>query len=204
VLIPLALIGAGYWRTMAAAGVTAALLAAAAGLVFGWGIWVAWLNTLTGHAAYLDRSVNDYLKPTIMANLVLFGVAPPVAHAVQDGVTVIVAAIVFLCFRRGATDLSIAASQVGTFLAMPYMFRYDIPMLANAVLLLARNRERTRQPLGPIEAGIIVLGLLAPALTTLTTRFFYVSGLSSLSLFGLVVWWRLEPDAERGGRVPGG
>jgi hypothetical protein len=71
-------------------------------------------------------------------------------------------------------------------------------------LLLARNRERTRQPLGPIEAGIIVLGLLAPALTTLTTRFFYVSGLSSLSLFGLVVWWRLEPDAERGGRVPGG
>lgn len=194
VLLPLALIGAGYWRTLAAAGATALLLALASALVFGWDIWPAWLNTLSGHAAYLDRSVNNYLKPTIMANLVLFGVAVPVAHAIQAAVAVVVAGIVFLCFRRGATDLSIAALQVGTFLAMPYVFRYDMPMLANAILLLALNRGRTRQPVGLIEAGIIVLGLLAPAVTTLTTRFFYVSGASSLLLFGLVVWWRLWPD----------
>lgn len=194
VLIPLALIGAGYWRTLAAAAVTALLLVVASGLAFGWDIWPAWLDTLSGHAAYLDRSVNNYLKPTIMANLVLFGVAVPVAHTVQACVGVVVAATVFLCFRRGATDLSVAALQVGTFLAMPYVFRYDMPMLANAILLLVRNRHRTRQPVGLIEVGIIVLGLLAPAVTTLTTRFFYISGLASLLLFGLVVRWRLMPD----------
>ena len=192
-LIPFGLIGAGYWRTLAAACVTAVLLAAVTALLFGWDIWPAWLGTLTGHAAYLDRSVNNYLKPTIMANLMLFGVAVPVAHAIQTVVAVAVAAIVFLCFRRGATDLSIATLQVGTFLAMPYVFRYDMPMQTNAILLLVRNRERTRQPVGLIEAAIIALGLLAPAVTTLTTRFFYVSGLSSLLLFGLVVWWRLKP-----------
>ena len=196
VLIPLALIGAGYWRTLAAAAVTAVLLGLASGLVFGWDAWPAWLRELSGHAAYLDVSVSNYLKPTIMANLVLFGVPVPVAHAIQTGVAIVVAAIVFLCFRRGVTDLSVAALQVGTFLAMPYVFRYDMPMLANAILLLVRNRERTRQPVGLIEAGIIVLGLLAPAFTTLTTRFFYVSGLSLLLLFGLVLWWWSRADAK--------
>jgi hypothetical protein len=195
-LIPLALIGAGYWRTLAAASVTTAVLVVASSLAFGWHIWPAWLDTLAGHAGYLDRSVNDYLKPTIMANLMLFGVAVPVAHAVQACVGVVVAVIVFLCFRRGATDLSVAALQIGTFLAMPYVFRYDMPMLTNAILLLVRNRQRTRQPVGLIEAGIIVAGLLAPAVTTLTTRFFYVSGLASLLLFGLVMWWRLIADDQ--------
>jgi alpha-1,2-mannosyltransferase len=191
VLIPLALIGAGYWRTLAAAAVTAVLLGLASSVVFGWDIWPAWLRELSGHAAYLDVSVSNYLKPTIMANLMLFHVPIPVAHAIQTGVAIVVAAIVFLCFRRGVTDLSIAALQVGTFLAMPYVFRYDMPMLANAILLLVCNRERTRQPMGLFGAGIIVLGLLAPAITTLTTRFFYVSGLSLLSLFGLVLcWWQ--------------
>ena len=83
---------------------------------------------------------------------------------------------------------------------MPYVFRYDMPMLANAVLLLVRDRQLTRLPVGLIEAGIIVLGLLAPAITTLTTRFFYVSSVASLLLFGLVVWWRLGQD-QSGGRA---
>ncbi len=99
-LIPLALIAAGYWRTFAAAAATALLLAAAAGVAFGWEIWPAWLHAVSGHAAYLDRSVNNYLKPTIMANLVLFGVAVPVAHAIQAAVGVAVAVIV--CCASGA------------------------------------------------------------------------------------------------------
>jgi hypothetical protein len=202
VLVPFALLGAGYWRTLAAASVTAVLLAVASGLAFGWDIWSAWLREISGHAAYLDTNVSDYLKPTIMANLKLFGVPTPVAHAVQAGLGIVVAAIVFLCFRRGATGLSLAVLQVGTFLAMPYVFRYDMPMLANAVLLLLRDRQRTRQPPNLVETAIIVLGLLAPAITTVTTRFFYVSGVASLALFGLAVWWRLQPVPETAPGVP--
>lgn len=191
-LVPLALIGAGYWRTLATAALTAMAVAITSSLIFGLDIWPAWLSTLPGHAAYLDRSVNNYLKPTIMANLVLFGMAVPVAHAVQAGVGLVVAAIVFLCFRRGPSDLSIAVLQVGTFLAIPYVFRYDMPMQLNGILLMTGDRARSRRSVGPIEAGIVVLGLLAPALNTVTTRFFYVAGVSSLLLFGLAVWWRLQ------------
>lgn len=192
VLIPLALLAAGYWRVLAAASVTALLLALASGLAFGWGLWPAWFDTLSGHAAYLDQSISNYLKPSIMANLVLFGVAVPVAHAIQAVVAVVVAAIVVLCFRRGATDLSVAALQAGTFLAMPYAFRYDMPMLANAIILLVRQRRQTHQYPGLVEAGIIAFALLEPALTTLTTRFFYASGLSLSLLFGLIVWRRFS------------
>jgi hypothetical protein len=197
VLIPLALLGAGYWRTLVVAGVTALLLVAASGVVFGWHLWWDWLSGLSAHAAYLDVSVGNYLKPGIMANLVLSGVPVPIAHALQTVLALVVAAIVFLSFRRGATDVSIATLQIGTFLAMPYVFRYDMPMLTNAILLLVWDRQRRGQSVNLIEAGILVLGLLAPALTTVTTRFFYVSGLSLLLLFGLAVWWRPRENYRR-------
>ena len=146
------------------------------------------------HAAYVEQTVNNYHKPGIMANLTLAGVALPVAHLAQMFVSIAVASIVFLCFRRGATDLSLAVLQVGTFLAMPYAFRYDMPMETNAILLLMRDRCSTARKVRPVEAGIIALGLLAPAVTTLTTRFFYVSGISLLLLFGLIVWHLLGSD----------
>jgi hypothetical protein len=63
-----------------------------------------------------------------------------------------------------------------------------MPLLVNAILLLVRDRERTRRSVGPIEAGVIVLGLLMPAITQITTRFFYLSGLSLISLFALALW----------------
>jgi Glycosyltransferase family 87 len=197
VLIPLALIAGGYWRTLVAAGLTAVALGLASGLAFGWDLWPAWLNAVAGHSGYVEQSVNNYLKPGIMANLALFHVSLPMAHGIQVCVSLVVAGMVVWCFRAGASDLSLAVLQVGTFVAMPFVFRYDMPMLANAILLLARDWRRSGRTGGPVEAGIVVLGLLAPALTTLTTRFFYVSGVSLVLLFGLIVWrWSERTRAE--------
>jgi len=201
ILVQLALLAAGYWRTLADACVTAISLVIASGAICGWALWVEWVDGLSSHAAYLDVSVGNYLKPGIMANLVLFGVAAPAAHAIQGCVGLVVAAIVFLCFWRGATDPSIAALQAGTFLAMPYVFRYDMPMLANAILLMARDRRGSGETVNVIEAVVLFLGLMAPAITTVTTRFFYVSGLSLPLLFGLAVWWRLRPLTDRRSRT---
>jgi len=187
-LIPVAVLASGRWSVLIAAAASATVLALASVWAFGWDVWPAWLDGAVGHADYLEHNVNNYLKPGIMANLALFGVAMPVAHAVQALVAVVVAAIVWVCFRRRTGDLSIAALQVGTFVAMPYVFRYDMPMLANAILLLVRDRAKSKQQPGLIETGIIVLGLLFPAIVTLTTRFFYVSGIALILLFALSVW----------------
>jgi hypothetical protein len=167
---------------------TTAAMVLVSSLVFGPRIWVDWWNVAAAHPDYLDRDVGNYLKPGVMANLVLFGMKLSAAHAVQAALGVVVAAIVFRCCWRRLDDRSIAVLQTGTFLAVPYTFRYDMPLLVNAILLLARDRERTRESVGPIEAGVVVLGLLMPAITTLTTRFFYLSGLSLISLFALALW----------------
>jgi hypothetical protein len=88
--------------------------------------------------------------------------------------------------------LSIAALQVGTFLAVPFFFRYDMPMLANAILLLVRVRERKFGQLDAIDFVTVAIGLLFPAVTTLTTRFFYVNSIALIVLFCVIVYRRLE------------
>lgn len=193
VLIPFALIAAGQWRTLIAASVTALLLVVTSGLAFGWDMLPGWLHAIANHASYVERSVNQYLKPTVMATLTLAGVPLTAAYAIQTLVGVAVTVIVCLCFKRGADDMSIAALQVGTFLVTPYVFRYDMPILANAVFLYARRRE-----VGLIDGGIVAAGLLFPAVTTLTTRFYYVNTLALFMLFGLVVWQRFTGASATG------
>jgi Glycosyltransferase family 87 len=193
VLIPFALIAAGQWRTLIAASVTALLLVVASGLAFGWEMLPGWLHAIANHASYVEQSVNQYLKPTVMATLTLAGVPLTAAYAIQALVGVAVTVIVCLCFRRGTDDMSIAALQVGMFLVTPYVFRYDMPMLANAVFLYVRRRD-----VGLIDGGIIAAGLLFPAVTTLTTRFYYVNTLALFMLFGLVVWQRFTGASAAG------
>jgi hypothetical protein len=203
VLVPLALLASERWTVLVSASVTAVMLALAAGLAFGWDIWPAWIGNAAGHAGYLEHDVGNYIKPSIMANLELFGTGATVAYAIQSGLTIAAAAAVYWIFRRGYNDLSVAALQVGTFLAMPFVFRYDMQMLVNAILLLVRGRTRR---MGLAEAGIIALGVLFPAVITLTTRFFYASGLTLILLFGLVLWRvrGVSPEDTHPRRSPGG
>jgi hypothetical protein len=176
VLIPFALVAAGQWRTLIAASVTALLLVVASGLAFGWEMLPGWLHAIANHASYVERSVNQYLKPTVMATLTLAGVPLTAAYAIQALIGVAVAVIVCLCFRRGADDM---------------------PMLANAVFLYVRRRE-----VGLIDGAVVAAGLLFPAVTTVTTRFYYVNVLALLVLFGLVVWQRFT-GASAAGNVAG-
>ena len=193
VLIPLALIAGGYWRTLAMAGASVGVLVIASGVAFGWDMWSAWPRAIAAHLNFAESAVNDYHKPGILATLKLAGMALPVARAVQGGVTVAVAAVVWFCFRRGVTDLSIAVLQVGTFLATPYLFRYDMPMLANAILLFVRQRKQEAGGLGAIDTLAVVTGLLFPALTMLTTRFFYFNSIVLVLLFSVIARRRLAP-----------
>ena len=188
VLVPFALLASAQWRVAAAACASAAGLAVLSAVAFGAAMWPAWLDVALGHAAWVGAAVNDYRKPTVLATLTLLGASPAVAYGVQGLVTAAVIVLVCLCFRRGPTLLSIAALESGTFLAVPFVFHYDLPMLVNAILLFVR----ARRPLGLVEAGIVALGMLFAALTTVTSRFFYMNTVALLALFGLIVWRELR------------
>ncbi len=104
VLVPVALLARGEWRAMAVAGGVAVALVVLSCLVFPAGLWLAWARTLPVYQSqyFGGHGLNLNILVTPAANLVALGVAPGVAWVVQVVTAAVVAALVWLCFRRGA------------------------------------------------------------------------------------------------------
>jgi hypothetical protein len=186
ILIPVALSSARLWRTLAAAGVTVLVLMLASSAAFGWSIWPLWLAQLVAHADWAATTKPQYM-PTIVANLTFLGVDLPVARAIQLAVAVAVAGIIWIYFRRGVTNLGTSALLVGTFLATPYAFVYDMPMVTNAILGVLHDEGRMHRPLSMPEAFILVWSLILPVLLVETWRPGLVRSIPLILLFGLIV-----------------
>lgn len=197
ILIPIALISARLWRTIAAACATVLVLVLASGVVFGWSIWPLWFAKLLPHADWV-MDVKDRLNPTITSSLTSIGVDLPVARSVQAGAGIFVAIIIWICFRKGITILATALLFVGTFLATPYAIFYDMPMLTNAVLAVLRDEEQTNRVLTIPELIILASTLILPVVMLATWRLAMLRSIPLIFFFGLVVWRILRTP----GRVP--
>ena len=199
ILIPVALISARLWRTLAAAGMTVLVLVLASSAAFGWSIWPLWLAQVLAHADWSATTKPQYM-PTIIANLTFLGVDLSVARVIQLVVAVAVAGIIWVCFRRGVTNLGISALLVGTFLATPYAFVYDMPTVTNAILAVVNDEERMHRLLPIPEALILALVLILPVLMVETWRPGAIKSVPLIMLFGLIVWRifaSMKPTAPR-------
>jgi hypothetical protein len=139
--------------------VTVLVLVLASSAAFGWSIWPLWLSQLPAHADWAATTKPQYM-PTIVANLTFLGVDLPVARVIQLAVAAAVAGIIWTCFRPGPTQMGISALLVGTFLATPYAFVYDMPMVTNAVLAVLRDRGQTNRALTIPELIVLALSLV--------------------------------------------
>jgi hypothetical protein len=203
VLVPIALISARHWPTLAAASATVFVLVLASSAAFGWSIWPLWLSQLLTHAEWVAAAHPQYM-PTIIANLTFLGVELPVARLIQLAATIAVAGTVWACFRRGPTELGVSAALVGTFLATPYAFVYYMPMVTNAILAMIYQERRMRCLLRLPEALVLVWSLILPALIFETWRPGAIRCVPLILLFGLIVW-RMFPGRYGGpetGAVP--
>jgi hypothetical protein len=189
ILIPIALVSARRWPTLAAASGTILVLIFTSSMAFGWSIWPLWASWLPAHADLVETGWVQFM-PTIIENLTFLGLDLFVARSIQLVVAVIIVGIIWLCFGRGVTNLGTAALLVGTFLATPYAFVYDMPMVTNAVLAVVYDRERARRPLPMPEAFILVWTLILPALMVARWRpgVLPIRCIPLLLLFGLIVW----------------
>jgi hypothetical protein len=165
VLLPVALLAGGYWRSIAAAVVTFLTCVAASTLAFGDSIWLVWARSLPVNAPFPEsrRLALDALMPTIAANLDMIGTAPTVARLAQALLVLACAAVIWRVWRRGATPLAIAALAAAALLATPYAFVYDMPLVTAAVLLVFRDAAATGQPLGRWELLVLAFAVLVPA-----------------------------------------
>jgi hypothetical protein len=187
ILIPIALISARLWRSLAAAGGTVLVLVVASSAAFGWSIWPLWVLQLLAHADWAATTKPQYM-PTIVANLTFLGLDLAVARRIQLAVAVAVAGIIWVCFRRGVTKLGDSALLVGTFLATPYAFVYDMPMVTNAILAVVHDEERVNRLLPVPDALILVWSLVLPVFLVETWRIGAIRSVPLILLFGLIIW----------------
>ncbi len=162
VLVPVALVAAGLWRTIAAAAATVVVCIVASSLVYGVGLWPLFAHSIFEYAGGF-HPVAAYM-PTIYANAIMFGAPPLAAMAVQLCVTVPVACLVWRAFRDGPTARASALLLIGTFLATPHAFNYDMPMLTPAIIWYASDRYRASRGLDLGEIVALLLILIMPVL----------------------------------------
>ena len=94
-LVPVALLAARQWRTIAAAAATVFVLAVVTELLFGAAIWTDWLAALPVYSRQFaaESSAIVHLMPTILAALLQFGLPASVAGPAQWLATLVMAAI---------------------------------------------------------------------------------------------------------------
>ena len=185
VLLPVALIAAGCWRAIAAAAATVAICALASSAAFGWEIWPAWFASIVEYAARFHPVI--HFMPTIYANALMLGLSAHVALAAQMLASVAVAALIWRAFRGGFTPRAGALLMVGTFLATPHAFNYDMPMLTAAIVWYFEQRYRATRGVSVGEAMILTLALILPfAMVTLRNTGIPVSSAPEVLLFYLI------------------
>jgi hypothetical protein len=140
-LFPLALIAAGHWRAFISAGVTAVAIALVSWLAFGpesWHAFFHWMPTFS--QAFLTEGKATWWKLQSIFSMVRYlGGSEQIAWAFQWVLTASVATVLMLMWRsRVPYTLKAAALAVGTLLTTPYLFMYDMMVLAIPVAFLVR------------------------------------------------------------------
>ena len=197
-LFPLVLIAAGQWRVFMSAAVTVVALALASWLAFGTEAWQAFFHWLPMFSqAFLSEGKAAWWKLQSLYALVRFLGGPEgFAWAVHWVFTAAVATVLVLMWRsRVPYTLKAAALAPAALLITPYLFMYDMVVLAIPVAFLVRIGLRN---------GFLPYEL--PALAVALALFFcfnfqgYPLGLGiTLIVAALVLrragpWWKREPS----------
>jgi hypothetical protein len=200
-LLPVALVSARLWRTLAAAAVTTVSLFILTAVLFGGAIWFVWISSLLSFSGHFAESSGPILHwmPTIFAALLQLGITPVTAQVVQWAATVAVATIVWALFRSGPQQLACAALLVGALLATPYAFVYDLPILTTAVIWVVDERQRSRDGFGTGEVFLLVLAMLAPMTLSAVNPRYPLPVLSLILLLGVILRraWQLRAISTR-------
>jgi hypothetical protein len=190
VLFPLVLAATGRWRTFWTAAAVALALAALSWLAFGSAPWLAMLQSMADASKLMlaDGGVSFEKLQSAFGLVRALGGGESLAWMVQGAVSVIAAVAVVVLWRsRVAFELKAAGLAVGTVLVTPYVFAYDLVVLAvpTAFLLrfcLAHGITRS-EALGLAAAGALLLSYIVA-----TTQVGLAASLIVALLVGRRVW----------------
>ena len=199
-LFPIVLIAAGHWRVFISAGVTAVVLATASWLAFGIESWLAFFHWMPRFSqAFLTEGQAPWWKMQSIFSLVRYlGGSEPLGWAFQWVLTASVAVVLALMWRsRVPYTLKAAALAAGALLTTPYLFMYDMMVLAIPIAFLVRiglkSGFRTYE-LPALGAVVVLIGCYI--FTGFPTGLGATLVVSMLILRRAGSWWRLEPASK--------
>ena len=143
-LFPLVLVAGGYWRAFGWACLSAAIAYALSGIVFGFETLAAFIHQLPASADALLRQggVGFNKLQSVYGITRWLGGGDGAGWTAQAVVTAGAAiAIVVLWRSRTSFDVKAAGLCAATLLATPYVFAYDLPLLAVGFAFLFRERR---------------------------------------------------------------
>jgi alpha-1,2-mannosyltransferase len=141
VMIPIALLAGGYWRTIGGAVLTVAALVAICTAAFGIDIWHAFAASTTfTRTVVLEAGNTGWEKiQSIFSAVRMWGGSIPLAYAVQLALAATLATTIAWLWRSDAAfELKAAALATASLLATPYVLDYDLVVLALVIAYLAR------------------------------------------------------------------
>lgn len=163
-LFPLVLIAQRRWTTVTVAALVALAMAAASWLAFGSASWQAFAHAMpsTSRAVFAEGAADFSRLQSLFGFVRALGGSALLAWSVQAAGSVATAAIVvWLWRRRAAFELQAAALAAGALLATPYVYIYDLVVLAVAVAFLLRHALQrglaAAEAAGLAAAGALIL-----------------------------------------------
>lgn len=187
-LIPLALLAGGHWRTIVAAAATSIAVAGISTAVFGPEVWPAFLAStkVTNHAVLVQGWANFGELLSLFGVVRWLGGSVTLAWALQGALCAFLALAVWRTWRKGV-DPALAAATLAAacLMASPYAYIYDLTALAIAIAFLARAgcSAGERQVIGIV--CVLILGgpltetpvavLAAPIILAVTLRKIYIA-----------------------------
>jgi alpha-1,2-mannosyltransferase len=162
-MIPVALLAGGRWRACGAAVLVVAALVVLAGVAFGTDVWQTFLaSTGYSRSALLEGGGVAWHKfQTVYAAVRMWGGTLDLAYAAQALTTLATAiALAWLWRGRAAYPVMAAALALGTILATPFAFDYDLMVVAPAIAFL--TLDAMARGAGPYEKTAAALLWLVP------------------------------------------
>jgi alpha-1,2-mannosyltransferase len=162
--------------------------------------WAAWFSSTLAFQLSLTSQTEGaefiQMMPTIKRALTSINAAPALVTWVPVVVALVAVAVLLLVLKRGASvRQSGLASQVATFLILPYAFHYDLVILSLIALLTARRwKSRWFMPDKLICGAAFVVPLVQVPLAKLG---WWPSPIVVGALF-LLLCWRLTSDPLEG------
>lgn len=138
-MIPVALIAGGYWRSLASGAITLVFLTLGTWALFGLKVWSGFLGAIKlSETAVLEHGGAGFEKmQSLFAAARLLGASVPEAYVLQAaGLAVLICAIAWLWHSFADDRLKGAALLTGALLATPYGFDYDMVILGPALALV--------------------------------------------------------------------